>query len=203
MAISEKVFKNFIFYLEKCNSLLELGDQTFTNECMEFFKLKDSHRVVKNFCESLNKKHTSIDITGRNGSLPIDLNKEHLEISDKFDLVSNFGTTEHIEPDQYYPFKHIHDLCEVEGLMIHEVPVVGHWPGHCKFYYDEHFFDLLAKVNDYDIIEMNRITYGGVGDLLFTVLRKKQEEFKIDRNLFLSSIKTSNITINIPEYWKK
>lgn len=202
MAISEKIFKKFTSYVNKSNSILELGDQEFTNECMNYFNLKESVRIVKKFCESLNKTHISIDITGRNGSLPLDLNKETLEISSTFDLITNFGTTEHIEPNQYYPFKHIHNLCKINGLMIHEIPVIGHWPGHCRFYYDEKFFEVLAKENDYDIIEMNRINYEKVGDLLFVCLKKKQKDFRIDKNLFLSLIKTSNIPVNIPEYWK-
>jgi len=207
MAISEKVFKKFTSYLENISSIIELGNQTFTNECISYWS-KDlsgySNRTpVKKYCEYLELSHTSIDITGLDGSLPYDLNLPTIPLTEKFDLVTNFGTTEHIEPNQYEPFLHIHNLCKEGGLMIHEVPVIGHWIGHCKFYYDEDFFKNLAFVNNYEILEMSRINYPGPGDLLFVVLRKKFNDFISSKNDLENQISISDIEINIPQYWKK
>lgn len=200
MAISEKIFEKFNYYVNKSNSILELGDQSFENECVRKFNLKYS--IVKDFCEDLKKLHVSIDITGRNRSLIYDLNNEIIDINDVYDLVTNFGTTEHIEPNQYEPFKHIHNLCKIGGDMIHEVPVENNWVGHCKFYYNENFFETLAKENNYDINEMFRINYPNDGDLLFVSLKKQDYDFKINRKLLQSNLIISNISINIPQYWK-
>jgi hypothetical protein len=206
MAISEKVFKKFTHYLNYGSSIIELGNQTFTNECISYWNedLKGyvNTTPVKNFCEKNGFFHVSIDITGFDNSLPYDLNSPTIPIDSKFDIVTNFGTTEHIEPNQYEPFLHIHNLCNMGGLMIHEVPVVGHWNGHCKFYYDENFFQYLSKINNYEIIEMDRINYPGPGDLLFVVMRKNSNIFVSNKDDLENKIHISDIEINIPEYWK-
>lgn len=206
MAISQLSFQSFKQYLEKSDSVLELGNQTFVSECINKFslELRDFTNLtpVKRYVESLNKKHVSIDITGLDGSLPYDLNNLDLPNIGEFDLVTNFGTTEHIEPNQYEPFKNIHKFCKLNGVMIHEVPAVGGWNGHCKFYYDENFFLQLADENNYEIIELKRNTYE-VGDLLFAALRKAGNDFKSSKSSLESKIHISNIEINIPEYWKK
>jgi hypothetical protein len=206
MAISQLSFQSFKKYLEKSNSVLELGNQTFVRECINEFSSElmgfTNLTPVKRYVESLNKKHVSIDITGLDNSLPYDLNTLGLPYLGEFDLVTNFGTTEHIEPNQYEPFKNIHEFCKTNGVMIHEVPAVGGWNGHCKFYYDENFFIQLAHENNYEIIELKRNTYE-VGDLLFAALRKTVNDFKSSKSSLESRIHISNTEINIPEYWKK
>jgi hypothetical protein len=121
----------------------------------------------------------------------------------EFDLVTNFGTTEHIEPNQFEPFLHIHNLCKVGGIMIHEVPVFGHWPGHCRYYYDENFFLYLSEKNNYDILEMERINYGSVGDLIFVAMKKNSNSFLSEKKELELNVKVSDMEINIPQYWIK
>lgn len=208
MAISQNIFEKFNQYLIKSKKVLELGNQTFTNECIVSYNNElngFTHTTpVKKYCKMKNIIHTSIDITGLDESLPYDLNKSEIPLNSKFDLVTNFGTTEHIEPNQYEPFLHIHNLCSVDGVMIHEVPVVGHWDGHCKYYYDENFFNYLSEKNNYTILEMFRVNYPGPGDLIFVSLKKNDDSFfKCEKNELENNIKVSNIEINIPEYWKK
>lgn len=206
MAISQLIFEKFNKYLSKSNSVLELGNQTFVSECIQKYQdvLKNytNRTPVKNYVESFNKNHVSIDITGLDNSLPLDLNTLITNDIGKFDLVTNFGTTEHVEPNQFESFLNIHNFCKINGIMIHEIPVFGHWIGHCKFYYDEIFFYYLSNKNNYEIIEMERINYLGDGDLLFVALRKLSEEFFSEKNELESYIKISNEKIKIPEYWK-
>tara|TARA_R110000803_G_scaffold27700_1_gene64586 strand:+ start:1368 stop:1994 length:627 start_codon:yes stop_codon:yes gene_type:complete len=206
MAISQLIFERFSKYLKDCNSVLELGNQTFVRECIDKYPEKligFSHTTpVKKYVENKNIKHTSIDITGLDGSIPIDLNSSEIPLKEKFDLVTNFGTSEHIEPNQYEAFLHIHNLCKIGGLMIHEVPHVGFWEGHCKFYYDEAFFKKLAEDNNYSIVEIKRINYPRVGDLVFAALKKNSKEFKSEKQDLERNIHKSEIKINIPEYWK-
>lgn len=206
MAISALIFNDFNKYLNECNSILELGNQLFTNECLSkydtFLNGFTNTTPVKKYCENLNKQHVSIDITGYDESLPIDLNNEIISISDQFDLITNFGTTEHIEPNQYEPFLHIHNLCKIGGVMIHEIPVVNHWIGHCRYYYDERFFEKLAKDNNYLILEMKRVSYPNDGDLIFVAMQKTSEKFNSQKEDLEKFIFKTDVAVNIPEYWK-
>jgi hypothetical protein len=206
MAISQISFNDFKNYLKKSNSVLELGNQTFVNECISKFKEEligfNNLTPVKKFVQSFGKTHVSIDITGLDDSLSFDLNNEKIPDIGTFDLVTNFGTTEHIEPNQYEPFLHIHNLCKIDGIMLHEVPVKGGWDGHCKFYYDDNFFIKLASENNYEILEIKKNNYD-VGDLIFVALQKKNNFFNSKKVILESRIHVSSIPTNIPEYWKK
>lgn len=207
MAISELIFKDFKKYIDSSESILELGNQTFTNECIEKYQEELSgfnHQTpVKKYCELNNKKHVSIDITGLDNSLAIDLNESTIPINEQFDLVTNFGTTEHVEPNQYEPFLHIHNLCKINGIMIHEIPTPNNWIGHCKYYYDERFFNKLCEDNNYTLLEMKRIKYDRDGDLIFVAMKKNSENFNSEKKDLESFIFNSDIEINIPQYWKK
>ena len=207
MAISQLIFDRFQKYISQSESILELGNQTFVNECItkysDILKGFNNNTPVKKYVESLNKKHISVDITGFDESIPLDLNLPKIEYLGEFDLVTNFGTTEHVEPNQFEPFLHIHNFCKIGGIMIHEIPVFGHWIGHCKFYYDEEFFYYLANKNKYDILEMSRINYQNDGDLIFVALKKNNKEFMSEKDELENHIKISKEKIKIPEYWKK
>ena len=92
------------------------------------------------------KEYKCIDINGELDSINLDLNKEH-KFKKQYDLVTNFGTTEHIF-NQYTCFKNIHNLTKVKGHMIHGVPSFVH-KGHGFYKYDEVLFRDLAKANGY------------------------------------------------------
>ncbi|AXH10883.1 hypothetical protein CP960_13530 [Malaciobacter halophilus] len=93
-----------------------------------------------------------IDPDGVHNSIQIDLNEkmDNQEINNKtFDVVTNFGTTEHIF-NQYQAFKSIHDLCKKDGLMVHSLPLQGAYE-HGFFNYHPNFFHALAAKNNYEI----------------------------------------------------
>jgi hypothetical protein len=46
------------------------------------------------------------------------------DVHEKFDIVTNFGTTEGI-CNQANMFKNMHDLCNINGIMIGIVPFQG------------------------------------------------------------------------------
>ena len=75
----------------------------------------------------------------------------------RFDIVTNFGTTEHII-NQYNAFHYIHHCVRKDGLMIHQLPVSG-WRDHCLVQYNPKFFFLLALANDYTLVDF-RINIG-------------------------------------------
>ena len=65
-------------------SMLELGN-----------KVKGD-LVYKKLFESLGFRHVSVDMNGKDGALPKDL-RQPLKLG-TFDMVTNFGTTEHVAP---------------------------------------------------------------------------------------------------------
>ena len=94
--------------------------------------------------------YESIDVNGHAGSKPYDLNKnleESYDYKEKFDLVTNFGSTEHIF-NQYENFKNMHNLCKENGLMIGIVPMQGALD-HGFFNYQPILFEHLAISNNY------------------------------------------------------
>ncbi|MEH6632263.1 MAG: hypothetical protein V7776_15710 [Halopseudomonas aestusnigri] len=134
-----------------------------------------------------------IDAIDLHGALNFDLNldlKATYGFEDQFDLVTNFGTTEHCF-NQYACFKSVHDLCHEGGLMLHSVPSSG-FPNHGFFLYHPRFFADLAAANGYEIVWLGftidcmpeLVTYTqksfrkyGSRDLhIYTVLRKRNAE---------------------------
>jgi hypothetical protein len=65
----------------------------------------------------------------------------------KFDIVTNFGTTEHVA-NQLNAFKVIHDLAAPGALMIHSLPAQG-FVNHGLVNYNQKWFWMLARSNDY------------------------------------------------------
>lgn len=97
-------------------------------------------------------KYAAIDVDGSPGSVPLDLNFDSVPAEQKlkYDLVTNFGTTEHVI-NQLNAFKVIHDLTAPNGLMIHEVPAQGMF-NHGLINYNPKFFWLLSRSNGYKFI---------------------------------------------------
>jgi len=97
--------------------------------------------------------YTSIDIDGSPGSIPLDLNYDRAPepVRGQYDLVTNFGTTEHVA-NQLNAFELIHDLVAPGGIMIHELPVHGH-VNHGLVNYNFKFFWMLARSNHYKFID--------------------------------------------------
>jgi SAM-dependent methyltransferase len=105
------------------------------------------------FYEPLGIDYTCIDLSNENGALNFNLSRPIPEIwYNKFDLVTNFGTSEHVS-DLYECFKNIHNLCKKGGIVICENPKQGNWPGHGFHYLTEEFYSHLALLCRYTLIE--------------------------------------------------
>jgi hypothetical protein len=104
---------------------------------------------ARDFWSWLGLDYTSVDIDGSPGSLPLDLNYDDVPASavGKFDLVTNFGTTEHVA-NQLNAFKVIHDLTALGGIMWHHLPAQG-MLNHGLVNYNLKFFWMLARSNGY------------------------------------------------------
>lgn len=127
--------------------MLELGAQN--SYCAESYGM-----IAKYLFENIGIDHTSWDIIPHQGALEMDLRKE-IFTPEFYDVVTNFGTMEHMDGGLYYGFMNVHNHTKVGGLMVHENPKTGNWPGHGQHYFTIDFYRQLAEGNDYEILELN------------------------------------------------
>jgi len=137
-------------------------------------------RTAKAYFESRGFKHISVDINGEYGALSLDLRVPFpKEFYNKFDVVTNFGTIEHVIDNQYQVFKNIHDAAKIGALMIHQLPFNSF--GHGYWSYSESFFEVMAAYSGYKILDV-RITWlrynqpAGYKRLIFVGLVKMQQK---------------------------
>jgi SAM-dependent methyltransferase len=102
--------------------------------------------------EKAGMEYLSFDIASGYRTTILDLNRAVLpaKLKNKFDLVLNFGTTEHIL-NQLNCFKVIHDATRVGGCMFHSLPAVGFVDHGYITYTGRCFFDIGGN-NEYEIV---------------------------------------------------
>jgi hypothetical protein len=167
--------------------MLELGDQVIINPNI-------AEETGKAYFTNRGFEHVSVDINGLHGAIVRDLTRpeQFQDWHGSWDVLTNSGTTEHVEPfeSQYECFGIIHDCIKVEGIAIHLIPDVyehdehGAWENHCRYYYSESFFELLAKECEYELL--SNIVIGGLRCV--TVKKTKNVPFMDDRSKFLELI---------------
>ncbi len=93
--------------------------------------------------------YTALDIFHATNTILFDLNAHEPgpALKNKFDLVMNFGTTEHVF-NQIRSFQTIHDLTKTGGVMYHDLPMMG-YIHHSFFKYDPLFFRSITIANNY------------------------------------------------------
>jgi hypothetical protein len=123
---------------EHFDSMLELGNKV------------TSGGAWKPYFESLGIRHVSIDLNGNNGAIKLDL-QQPLSIGE-FDVVTNFGTTEHVE-NQEPVWRNIHEACS--QCFISSTPVPGQWKDHGRYYPTEEFYIQFALLNGFEIDYLN------------------------------------------------
>lgn len=118
-------------------SMLELGNKHNLS-----VKRRGEDGIYKHWFQTLGWKHVSVDINGEDGALPLDLTQD--QDLGRFDVVTNFGTTEHIGDDiaqQRVAWGNIHRACA--GLFASVTPLPGDWPRHGRWYPTRTFFEGL------------------------------------------------------------
>jgi len=119
-------------------SMLELGN-------------KKTHNVAwKPYFEALGIRHVSVDLNGLDGALNLDL-QEPLGLG-RFDMVTNFGTTEHVE-HQEPVWRNIHEACE--QVFVSSTPKPGHWAEHGRYYPTNEFYLRFAELNGFRVDLLN------------------------------------------------
>jgi SAM-dependent methyltransferase len=97
--------------------------------------------------------YDSIDIADGFKTTILDLNYQRAPQSflNAFDLVINFGTTEHLL-NQLNAFQFVHDCTKPGGHIVHSVPCVGYSNHGYLTFTPRCIFD-LAGYNDYEIVD--------------------------------------------------
>lgn len=147
--------------------MLELG-------CQNTYDSENYGRIAKHVFKEKGVDHTSIDLNGQQESIQCDL-RDDLSHLGQFDVVTDYGTIEHVEGSAYKAFKNVHDCCRVGGIMIHELPKTGNWAGHGNHYFDQEVWKQLADANGYKVFEITEFpAMGNVTDgwLSVAVLQK-------------------------------
>lgn len=134
-------------YVKEGKSVCELGAQNL------YDKHYDKHPYADVYYKSKGMTYECIDLSKENGAIEMDLESPQ-KIQTQFDLVTDFGTSEHIK-DSYNVHKIIHDLTKVGGIIIKENPKTGNWIGHGFNYVSVDFYNKLAELNGYEILEID------------------------------------------------
>jgi len=168
--------------------MLELGAQNL-------YDIEHYGWIAKDYFEAISIEHISVDIIEHQKCVYGDLRE--LQPYGGFDIVTNEGTLEHIDGSLYIPFKNIHNACVIDGIMIHENPMTGNWPGHGQHYFTNDFYVMLSTFMEYEILEnkqepaMGNITDGwNVSAVLRKVIDKpfiEEETFNQIYNEYIFS----------------
>jgi SAM-dependent methyltransferase len=95
--------------------------------------------------------YRSLDLTDPRADYSFDLNFPMPATVGKYDVVTNFGTTEHVF-NIGQSFENIHNLLKVGGVVLHALPGYG--------YIDHGFYNIhpcayldMARANEYEIVD--------------------------------------------------
>ena len=125
------------------STMLELGNK------------RKGNMVYKRVFESLGIRHTSIDINGKDGALPYDLRKP-LDLG-TFDMVTNFGTTEHVSERDYQGqitcWRNVLGFMAIDSVLVSITPLkeCQKWARHGRWYPQPEFFEELAEHNGLEV----------------------------------------------------
>jgi hypothetical protein len=121
--------------------------------------------MLSEITDLTNIHYESIDVCpGLTNTTIMDLNFDVLPVHmrEAYDVVLNFGTTEHIV-NQWNCFKVIHDALKVGGVAYHQLPASGYLD-HGYFCYTPLLFRELADANGYEI-EQLAVTHAGESNI--------------------------------------
>ncbi|HJO59026.1 MAG TPA: hypothetical protein QF772_12500 [Nitrospinaceae bacterium] len=159
-------------FFDGIGSVIEFGAQTtrcryhapVMKKCLEKFGVSEGltdrelGRICKgasrDFYEAIGMEYASLDTSSAFGAFVFDLNFDAVpeELCGKFDLLTNFGTSEHVF-NQYNNFKTAHDFVRKGGAFMHFMPFLG-YVDHGYYSFQPCFYNDLAGANDYDILGM-------------------------------------------------
>lgn len=144
----EAYVREIIRYFAERNPSIR-GADSYTEEEIRQFANRGLFGKVMSACGFVYK---AMDIFDADNTILFDLNLHTPgpELVERFDLVTNFGTTEHVI-NQYLSMKTIHEMAKPGGLIYHDLPFSG-YHNHGYFSYNPLLFRQLAEANGYRIV---------------------------------------------------
>lgn len=139
--------------LQRINKYLKPESRILIVGCQNMYNTENYDEVAEDYFRRYHHIPRSIDITGCQGAAIVDLRERQL-VSPMYEAIFQHGTVEHIDGQIYQAFNTFHHSCLVDGIMIHENPMTGNWPGHGQHYFTEEFYVELAKACKYELLEV-------------------------------------------------
>lgn len=154
--------------------------------------------VYKDVFTALGMTHVSIDLNGKNGAHALDLRRP-LGLG-TFDMVTNFGTSEHVGPrslaEQTACWRNMVEAMHIGSVLVSITPKAGAplYRVHGAWYPKYEFFDQLAELNG---LELERCYWDD--GLIYARLRRVEDRpFAMPaRGLFHNERWAANVD-NIP-----
>lgn len=131
---------------------------------LEFGNKKNHYGVWRDdYLRAGVKSYHSVDLNGLDGAIPIDLRSESAAEQikeatglDSFDIITNFGTSEHI-PVQRTFYKCVHNISKPGTFVVHWTPRAHCFKEHgfhgSIWHCNDNFFEELTKANNYKVIK--------------------------------------------------
>ena len=139
--------------LDRINRYIKPNSKILIIGCQNCYWPENYGEVAQDYFRSLGHTVKSIDVYECNGADVMDL-RNQLNFEPIYDLVLQHGTVEHVDGELYMPFLNMHMACKEGGIMIHENPKVGNWPGHGYHYFTPGFYTALASHCGYEVLEL-------------------------------------------------
>lgn len=124
-----------LFPIHGFDSMLELGNKRW-----------GKREPYKRWFERIGMLHVSVDLNGQDGALKRDL-RQPLDLGE-FDMVTNFGTTEHVS-DQEPVWRNVVESCR--NVIVSTTPKPGTYKGHGMLYPTMEFYTELARLNGFEL----------------------------------------------------
>ena len=118
---------------------------------LELGNKKTQNRTYKQWFTELGFRHVSVDINGQDGALPLDLTQP-INLG-TFDMVTNIGTSEHVDVQEPV-WRNMFEALDVGSVLIAATPLIGDWEWHGRWYPSDTFYRVMALLNRLEIERM-------------------------------------------------
>lgn len=111
--------------------------------------------------EAAGVQHVSIDLNGQGGALALDLQEpiDVVEIGGPFELVTNWGTTEHVWRQEPC-WRNVHNLVAPGGYLVSTTPAPGEMKHHGRFRPTIEWWQDFAMRNSYRVLLLSVLNGG-------------------------------------------
>lgn len=122
-----------------------------------------------------------VDLDGKEGCVSLDLCEPGvLKQFGKFDIITNYGTTEHcgdIVEEQVDVWRNLHDALKVGGWFVSTTPNIHRWRRHGIWLPGTNWFNGFSATNGYSVA-VNSLSSNGEAMVLYAGRKDQDHPFK-------------------------